>query len=340
MSKNVLITGGAGFIGHHLVDHLIKSTDWNIDIIDKLNYASFGLKRLQDINALNNKRIRVFTFDFSVEFTDGLIKELKDTNIIFHLGAETFVEHSIKNPLPFIYSNVLGTARMLELAKSFKKIEYFLYFSTDEVFGVAKEGEHFKEWDRFNSRNPYSASKASGEEIALAYSIAYSIPVFVLHSMNIVGERQYPEKYLPKLIRKLLNEEIIYVHSDETLKIPGSRYYLYCEDLIDAIFTIIDNIGRNIEGENINWKRDIFNITGSKEINNLELAQFVAKIMGKKLKYEFIDYHTMHPGHDLRYSLDGHRMKKLGWTPPKDIFEKISKTVKWTTEHKEWLRQV
>jgi dTDP-D-glucose 4,6-dehydratase len=155
----ILVTGGCGFIGHHLVEHIIKNTDWDIVILDKLTYASQGFDRLKDISVFDDKRVTIYTVDFNHKLDDVLINELGDIDYIVHMGAETHVDNSITDPEPFVMANVVGTMRILELARKLKP-KKMIYFSTDEVFGDASRGEAFKEWDRYNSKNPYAASKA------------------------------------------------------------------------------------------------------------------------------------------------------------------------------------
>ena len=185
----ILITGGCGFIGHHIVEHILKNTDWDIVILDKLSYASSGFDRLRDIKVFDDKRVSVLTKDFSHPLEEGFIREIGNIDYILHLGAETHVDKSIENPEPFVVSNVLGTMRMLDFARTQKNLKKFLYFSTDEVFGPAPEGVFYKEWDRYNSSNPYAAAKAGGEELALAYANTYKVPVIITHTMNVFGER-------------------------------------------------------------------------------------------------------------------------------------------------------
>ena len=163
----ILITGGNGFIGHHVVEEIIKNTNFDIDIIDRMNYASFGYSRLRDINCYDSKRIRHFCHDLIRPITEGLAQELGNPDFILHMAAETHVDKSITEPRQFVKANVLGTTTILEFAR-LAKPKKVIYFSTDEVFGPAPEGVFYKEWDRYKSSNPYAASKAGGEELCVA----------------------------------------------------------------------------------------------------------------------------------------------------------------------------
>jgi dTDP-glucose 4,6-dehydratase len=322
---DILITGGCGFIGHHIVEHFLKNSDFQIIVLDKLNYASFGFQRLRDISCYNTKRVKTITADFTLPLSEGVIKEIGDLDYIIHLGAETHVDNSITNPEPFVMANVLGTMRMLDFARK-KDLRKFVYFSTDEVFGPAPQGTLFREWDRYHSGNPYSASKAGGEELCLAYANTYKLPVLITHTMNAFGERQHPEKFIPLVISKVLNGETVTIHSNPEKTKAGSRFYIHCRNIASAIDFLLKN-----------GKVDKYNIVGEKEVNNLELAQFISRVVGKPLKYEMVDFHSSRPGHDLRYALDGTKMKKMGWRLPLTFEDSLEKTIKWTLNHKNWI---
>ena len=165
MTKQVLITGGCGFIGHHVVEHLLKNTDWNIIVIDILSYASHGLDRLKDTGALKSDRVQVYTYDLSHPLSIGLVRELRNVNYIVHMAAETHVDNSISDPVPFVHNNVMSTVHMLELARKLKHLEIFFYFSTDEVYGPALGDKLYKEDERHNPTNPYSASEIRGRTV-------------------------------------------------------------------------------------------------------------------------------------------------------------------------------
>jgi dTDP-glucose 4,6-dehydratase len=326
----VLITGGAGFAGHHVIEHILKNKDWEIVVIDRLNYASNGWNRLRDIQAYDDKRVMTIISDFSCPLSEGVIKEIGSVDYILHMGAETHVDNSIKNPEPFVMANVLGTMRMLEFARSQKDLKQFVYFSTDEVFGPAPEGVNYREWDRYNSANPYAAAKAGGEELTLAYGNTYKIPVLITHTMNLFGERQHPEKFIPLIIKRTLKGEKVFIHSDKEKKNPGIRSYIHCRNMASALLFLIN------EGT---WAREKFNIVGEKEVDNLELALKIADIIGKPLNYELIDFHSLRPGHDLRYALDGNKLLELGWNQPKNFEESLERAVRWTLENPQWLEE-
>lgn len=341
----VLITGGCGFIGHHFIEHFLKNTDWEVATLDKLTYASFGFERLRDISVYDEKRVQIFTSDLTREITDGLYEELKDVEYIFHLAAETHVDNSITNPEPFVMSNVIGTMHILNFARKLKKLKAFHYFSTDEIFGPAlRKGDvpqekkfkypmdleifdGYAEWDRYNSTNPYSAAKAGGEELCLAWANTYGLPLFITHTMNCFGERQHPEKFIPKCIRAIQAGEKMTIHADSTKERAGTRYYIHCRNVADAIIHLLPRFEQ----------REKYNVVGEKEVSNLALAQFIADVLGKPLYYEMVDFHSSRPGHDLRYALNGAKMMGLGWRPPITFEESLERTVLWTLERPRWL---
>lgn len=327
--KKILITGGCGFIGHHLVEHLIKNTDWQIYIIDKLTYAAEGFDRLRDINCFDDKRVHIFTCDLTREIPLGIAREIGQIDYIVHMAAETHVDRSIIDAEPFVKSNVMGTLHLLNYVKDYQdNLKKMIYFSTDEVFGPAPEGRYYKEWDRYNSTNPYSASKAGGEELCLAFSNTHGIPMLISHTMNVFGERQHYEKYIPMTIRKVLQGEEVTIHADPTCTKPGSRFYIHARNVASAVTFLLNNI---------NSVRDKFNIVGEREVDNLKLAQIIAEILGKELKYKLINFHASRPGHDLRYALCGNKMKELGWKIPVDFEYSLRKTIRWNLKNRRWL---
>jgi dTDP-glucose 4,6-dehydratase len=293
---------------------------------------------LQEFDAETRKRVKVVFHDLKADLNPLVRSEIGRVDYIAHLAAGSHVDRSIEYPMEFVLDNVVGTCNILEFARSQKEsLERFIYFSTDEVFGPAPAGINYKENDRYNSTNPYSASKAGGEELAVAYENTYGLPIYITHTMNVFGERQHPEKYIPMCIKKARDGDTITIHSDSTKTIPGSRHYIHAEDVADAVLYLL-NGNFNLDPEWGGAKCPKFNIVGAEEINNYELAKIIAEAQGKELKYEFIDFHSSRPGHDLRYALDGSKMKELGWVPSKSVRERITEVVNWTLENDRWLK--
>lgn len=328
--KTIIITGGCGFIGHHFAEYIHKNTDWNIIILDKLTYASMGLDRLKNNGLIGSPRVKIFTIDLCKIISDGIIKEIGDNvNYIVHMAAETHVDNSIEKPKDVMMNNIESTINILEYARGLKALEIFFYFSTDEVFGPALGDILYKEWDRHKPTNPYSASKSSAENICIAYENTYKVPIMIVNVMNAFGERQHVEKFIPLCINKILNDETIYIHSYPDKQRSGTRYYIHAQNISNAVLFLIKNgkIGEK------------YNISGEKEVSNLELAQFIAGVIGKDLKYEMVDFHSDRPGHDLRYGLDGSKIYELGWKPKFNFEESLRKTIIWTLNNREWLKK-
>jgi dTDP-glucose 4,6-dehydratase len=325
----VLITGICGFIAHHLSEHVLKNTDWEIVGLDHLTYAARGFDRLRDIDIYDDKRVKVFTHDIVQPISCGLVDELGQFDYIFHLAAHTHVDSSITNPEPFIQSNVVGTMNMLQYARTQNKLRLFVYFSTDEVFGPAPDGYAYKEWDRYNSTNPYSASKAGGEELALAWANTFKVPVAISHAMNNFGQRQHSEKYIPLVIQKVLTGEKVSIHADSTCTRPGCRTWIHARNTADAILFIVNSPGV--------IRRSKFNIVGEREVDNLEMAKMIAAIIEKPLSYELVSWHSTRPGHDLRYALADTMLRAEGWKPAVPFEESLERTVRWYVDHPQWL---
>ena len=340
MSKNVLLTGGAGFIAHHVVEYLLNNTDANIVTLDRLDYSG-NLNRLNEVimsvPEIERKRVKTVLHDLKADLNPQIISSIGKIDLILHLAAGSHVDRSIEYPMEFILDNVVGTANILEFARKCDNLERFVYFSTDEVFGPAPKGVKYKENDRYNSTNPYSASKAGGEELTVAYENTYRLPCYIFHTMNVFGERQHPEKYIPLCIKKIRDEEVVTVHSNASKTQAGSRHYIHARDVADAIWFIINYNHSQLKTDDFGGaKCHKFNIVGSTELDNLALAKFIAECQNKTLQYEMIDFHSQRPGHDLRYALDGDKLKNMGWQS-KPIHNMLQSTVHWTLNNDRWL---
>ena len=314
-----LITGGAGFVGHHLVEHILRTTDWDVVVMDRLD-TSGNLNRLTDMECWpkERNRLKVVWHDLKapIGYHTGL--RMDRPEIIFHLAASTHVDRSIDDPIPFIMDNVLGTAHILEYARTDEHLKSLLYFGTDEIFGPAPPDMAYKEWDRYKSSNPYSATKAGAEELCIAYENTYGLPIIIAHCMNIFGERQHPEKFIPKCIRTILR-------GDEMPIIPGSRFWIHARNVAAASLFLIE------KGE----CGEKYNIVGEKEVDNLDMALGISHVIGKELRWK--DAGKSRPGHDSRYALDGSKMREMGWTLPVSFNDSLRRTVQWTAAHPEWL---
>ncbi len=335
MSKRILLTGGCGFLGHHIVEHILNNTDWSLVVIDRLSYAAQGFDRLREIGAHNHNRVRVFTHDLSQPLSSGLLREIGSGpyDYIVHAAAETHVDNSITDALPFVMSNVVGTHTMLELARKLEP-KLFVYCSTDEVYGPAFGDYRYRESDSINPTNPYAATKAGAEALCNAYANTHGVPVLVTNTMNLFGERQHFEKFIPMVVGKVLRGETVTIHADETRTVPGSRFYLHARNYAAALLYLVTKGARMMT-----WDLPPrINIVGEREVSNLAMAQLIAGIVGKPLDFKLVDFHSSRPGHDLRYALDGTLLESLGYRHPIGFDASLVKTVRWTLAHRDrWL---
>jgi dTDP-glucose 4,6-dehydratase len=332
MPGRVLITGSAGFVGHQITSKFIKNGYYVVGL-DRLSHSG-NLNRLYEI--LSEDERSCYTahhHDLRSEINNVLARQLGSFDYIIHVAASSHVDRSIDRPINFVMDNVVATCNILDFARRQTNLKKFIYFSTDEIFGPAPLGVAYDEYDRYNSTNPYSASKAGGEELCVAFRNTYKVPVIITHTMNIFGPRQHCEKFVPMCISKILKGEKIFIHADETRTIPGSRYYIHVEDVADAIYFLIENdVDAGITGH-----CPKFNVVGKEETDNLTMAQYIAEAVGNHLHYELVDFHTSRPGHDLRYALSGERLKNAGWEPKISLRDSIKDIVTWSVANPAWL---
>jgi dTDP-glucose 4,6-dehydratase len=294
-----------------------------------------GNDRIREViesNADKAARFTNYATDLTLPIPEGLAKELGQFDYIFHVAAESHVDNSISNPVPFVQNNISSTLNILEFARTQKQLKKFLYFSTDEVYGCAAEGYEYKEGDAHNSGNPYSASKSGSEQICRSYANTYKIPVIITNTMNIIGERQHMEKFLPKVINYVLDGKILTIHSNPEKTKAGVRKYIHARNVAAGMLFVINNLNEIVKQKDAAC--GVYNIVGEEELDNLQIAQIVAdcvtkRVPGRALVYEMTDFHSQRPGHDLRYSLSDSKLKGLGWQPPKSLREAIDKTVDW-----------
>jgi len=325
----ILVTGGAGFIGHHLVEHILKNTDWDIVVLDRLTYAASGFDRLRDINVFDGRRVTILTHDYSTFMPEGIVQEIGQVDYVVNMGAETSVDKSLVDGIPFAVSNVVGTTVLLEWAKTQSKLKRFLQFSTDEVYGAALEGIFFKEWDTMRPSNPYAGSKAGADMMALSYAHSFNLPISISRTMNVLGQRQNSEKFVPKTIRAIVNGEKVVLHGKNKDDL-SSRCWIHARNVADAVMFLLD------KGET----EDMYHIVGE-ELSVYDIANIINReIKGEELKssdIEFVDFHTARPGHDKRYAMSGEKLTKMGWTAKIDLEQSLVDCVRWTLNNKRWL---
>ncbi len=335
MNKTILITGGAGFIGSHVVRRFVTQYPlYNIINLDALTYAG-NLENLSDIEGCSN-----------YQFVKGDINDLNflnhffnhhQTDGIIHLAAESHVDRSIFGPLSFINTNILGTTNLLEAARAHWKknldSKRFYHISTDEVYGSLSDTGYFHEDSPYNPRSPYSASKASADHLVRSYGYTFGIPIVISNCSNNYGPNQFPEKLIPLIIYNIKNNISIPVYG----KGENVRDWLYVEDHAKAIDVVYHN------GKNMNT----YNIGGNNEWKNIDLVKLICEKMDEKLgknpgtSVQLIQYVTDRAGHDFRYAIDSSRIKnELGFIPETSFENGIEKTIDWYILHKQWLENV
>jgi len=323
--KRVLLTGAGGFVGCHFVDHFLLNTDWEIVGLDSWAHKGIPERILDSEHYQNNKdRVTILTHDLNSPFSQVFIDRIGKIDYIVNLASMSHVDTSINSPVPFIKNNVNIIVHMLELARIIKP-EKFIQFSTDEVYGPMIDGVPHPEWDKMLPSNPYSASKAAQEDIAISYWRTYSVPLIITNTMNIIGEKQDGEKYLPKIVHTILNGGTLTVHAKDG--VAGSRFYLHARNAADAVMYILKNVDIKLFPDFNEPER--FNIVSDNELDNLAFAKLVAHMMGVQLKYEFIDVHSVRPGHDPRYGLNGSKLKGIGYDYPVPFEDSLRTTIKW-----------
>jgi dTDP-glucose 4,6-dehydratase len=336
MQKNILITGGAGFIGSHVVRRLVTRYPENSIVnLDLLTYAG-NLQNLKDIESADNYHF--VKADISDAPALKEIFEKFDITHVIHLAAESHVDRSISDPLIFVKTNVLGTANLLQVAREHWKGELnnrlFYHVSTDEVYGSLPMNDSlFTEKTSYDPRSPYSASKAGSDHLVRAYFHTYGLPVVISNCSNNYGPFQFPEKLIPLMLHNIMHSKPLPVYG----KGINIRDWLYVEDHAKAIDTILH---RGQIGET-------YNIGGHNEWKNIDIVMLLCNLMDKKLgktegtSEKLITYVTDRAGHDLRYAIDATKIaRELGWMPEETFETGIQKTIDWYLNHQEWLDQV
>jgi dTDP-glucose 4,6-dehydratase len=353
----VLLTGAGGFVGSHVLRHLLAKTDWTIvcpvtfrhrGVADRIRLA------LADMSEAG-ERVEVVRCDLATPISAQTAHEFGDIEYIFNVASESHVDRSIDEPASFILNNVALAVHLFDYARTLDNLRVLIQVSTDEVYGPAPEGHDHYEWlDGHRPSNPYSASKAAQEDVAFSYWRTYDMPLVISNTMNIIGEMQSSEKFVPKTLKRVLAGETMTIHASPEGQV-GSRFYLHARNQADGLlflartfggrpfdFTKEDPVSGVTEALHYSWVGGDavpprYHVVGEREIDNLEMARLIADAAGRELKYELVDFHSSRPGHDLRYALAGQKLLDLGWKHPMPLEDSLRKTIEWTLSHPEWL---
>jgi dTDP-glucose 4,6-dehydratase len=316
---NVLVTGGAGFIGSNFVRYALAAhDDWRVTTLDKLTYAG----RLENLESVKDHPRHRFV---KGDVADAAVAAplVRASDIVVHFAAETHVDRSIKHAGDFITTDVYGTFVLLEAAREHPGLRRFVQISTDEVYGSVPEGSS-KETDELRPRNPYSASKAGADRLAYSYWATYQVPVVITRASNNYGPNQFPEKIIPLFITNLIDDIPVPLYGDG----QNERDWLHVDDHCRGVDLLID---KGTPGE-------VYNIGGGNEVKNVDLTHRILELVGKPAS--LIRPVTDRPGHDRRYSLDTTKLRGLGWRPQHSFEQGLADTVAWYTQHERWWRPI
>lgn len=328
--ERILITGGSGFIGHAFVDYLLKNTDTEIILLERFSHSG-NLNRLMELDSLRGTtRVKILWHDLRSPVNEFCANEIGQVDYIVHLAASTHVDRAITAPMEFVFDNVVATGNILEFARlTQKNLKVFLNFSTDEVFGPAKPGTYHKESDAHEPSNPYSATKSGSRQLGYSYFVTYNFPIVTTFTVNNFGERQHPEKLIPKAIRCITRGEPMPLYATvegDVVTQTGIRIWMYTYNTASAIWHVLKN---GVLGEE-------YNVTGDDEIDIISVCERIAAVVGKPLIRNYVGFYGARPGHDPRYALDSSKLKAIGWTPEYTFDKAIENVVKFTLENPQW----
>lgn len=336
MSKRILITGVGGFIGSHCFAHILANTDWEIIGIDSWKHKGIS-ERIAESKHYHEHchRVKIFTHDLNAPLSDVLIDKIGDIDYVINFASDSHVDRSITNPVPFVQNNVNVILNMLEYAR-IAKPKKFIQIGTDEVYGPTDGLTAHPEWSPILPSNPYSASKACQEAVAISYWRTFNTPIILTNVMNTFGEMQDPEKFVPMVISSITKGRKIYIHSDPSGKSSGTRFWLHARNTSDALLYILKNVQPTSYPAQDRPER--FNIVGERQISNHAIAEMIAEILNQQLICELVDAHSSRPGHDLHYGLSGDKLKEHGYTYPTNLEASLKKTIEWTLANPRWIR--
>lgn len=327
----ILLTGASGFVGSHVLAHLLARTDARIVCLWTLRHHG-NSQRITDALALApepgawDHRVTTVMHDLACPVPATLEREIGSVDAILNIASESHVERSIADPAPFVRNNIELMLNMLDLARRTRP-RIVLHMGTDEEYGPAYGDYRHREWDTVLPSNPYSASKTAQSALATAWWRTYGVPVVLTRTMNLIAPGQDPEKFVPMVIRKVLAGETVTIHASPE-GVPGSRHWIDARDFADAWVHLLGTAEPEMYPDHS--RPSMYHIVGQ-ERSNLEIARTIAQILDRPLRYELASFHSSRPGHDLRYALDGSKLAAAGWKPSRPIEETLADIVTWYT---------
>lgn len=354
MPERILITGVGGFVAHHFLEHVLACTDWDVIGTDSFRHRGTTDRVAQVLRGgpawsgpgAWKDRVTVLQHDLRAPFSEqaqAVIAGGSGLDYLIAMASQSHVDTSITDPVPFVENNMAVALNTLELARQLRP-RAVVMISTDEVYGPVRPGRSHREWDTVLPSNPYAASKAAQEAVSISYWRTYGVPVVITNTMNMIGERQHPEKFVPMVLRAVLAGKEAVIHGSPGN--IGSRHYLHARNMADAVLFLLDRTRpavfsagsyRTCTGAPASNRPDRYNIASADRIGNLELAQMIAAAAGMPLRYRLEDFHSARPGHDPHYGLDPGKIGALGWKPPVPFAASLERTIRWTMRHEEWL---
>jgi dTDP-glucose 4,6-dehydratase len=348
----ILLSGAGGFAGHHFLEHALTVTDWDVICTDSFRHRGTTDRISQVLRGSPRNsegyhrdwqlRTTVIQHDLRAPFSPQAAARIageSGLDFLIAMASESHVDRSLTDPVPFTENNTAVILNTLELARQLQP-KAVVVISTDEVYGPVEAGHAHREWAPVLPSNPYSASKAAQEAIAISYWRSYGVPVIITNTMNLIGERQHPEKFIPKTLRAVLAGKEAVIHGSPGQ--PGSRHYLHARNMADAVIFLLRGrapaMFHAYPGRYASNMPDRYNIASADRIDNLTLAAMIAEAAGSlDLRWRWEDFHSARPGHDAHYGLDPGKITALGWKPPVPFAASLDHTIRWTMSHPEWL---
>jgi dTDP-glucose 4,6-dehydratase len=331
----ILLTGAAGFVGSHVLHHLLEHTDaeiicpWTLRHHGNTQRVAAAIDQAPPGTA---DRVVTVMHDLACPMPQTLVDEIGPVDYILNIASESHVDRSISDPGPFVRNNVELALNVLDYARQVRP-RMLLHMGTDEEYGPAYGEYAHREWDTVLPSNPYSASKAAQSALATAWWRTYALPVVLTRTMNLIAPGQSGEKFVPTVIRKILAGETVQIHSSPDGE-PGSRHWIDAREFGAAWLHLLNTVEPEMYPE---YDRpSMYHVVGE-ERSNLQIAQTIAELLGRPLHYELTSFHSSRPGHDLRYALDGSKLAEAGWMPGRPIEETLSDIVKWYADNPAWL---